>query len=203
MKGLLFIISTNMPSQHDYLTLAKAAIAGGVDSIQFRHKGEYNRQMLSIAQELSQLCQTDRVPFVINDRVDVALMVDASGVHLGQEDMPISNARKILGQDKIIGLTASNVSQAMQAEKEGADYIGLGHIYETNTKIKAYPPIGLETLKTVCEKVRIPVFAIGGIKLHHVNDVMKMGPTGVAVVTAISDHDNPQCQTQAFKKMLC
>lgn len=200
ISGLHLIICTN--PKHNYLDLALMAIEGGIDSLQLRHKKAYTRTELQLAFQLAELCRSKSIPFIVNDRLDIAMAVGAHGVHLGQTDLPIYIARRLLGPDAIIGATASTVDQAIKAQSEGADYIGLGHIYHTQTKVKDYPPVGTEILKTLCQKISIPVLAIGGIKSHHLPDVCQTGVSGVAIVSAIRDADNPLEETLKFKQGL-
>lgn len=202
IKGLHFIINTDPPPSHPYLELAVKALRGGVDSIQFRHKGFYDRDMYTLACRLAEICASFSIPLIINDRVDIALAVQAAGVHLGQTDLPIKVARQLLGNTKIIGGTASTLTEARQVEMDGADYIGFGHIFPTQTKIKNYPPVGVDMLEHVCSCVSIPVLAIGGIKDHNLDKVCETGASGVAVVTAIGSSSDPLSQTQKFKKIM-
>lgn len=202
IAGLQLIINTDPAPSHSYLELASKALLGGANSIQFRHKGIYNREIYSIVCQLAEICCRFSVPLIINDRVDIALAIQAAGVHLGQTDLPIKAARKLLGKDKIIGGTASNLEQAKQVEMDGADYIGFGHIYPTKTKIKHDPPVGLVVLEQVCNHVNVPVMAIGGIKEHNLDDVCAAGVCGVAIVSAISSSSDPLSQTQKFKKIM-
>ncbi len=169
------------------LEFAESVISCKPDRIQFRHKGNW-ATAVSLAQELCTMCQQANIPFLINDRVDVALAIDADGVHLGQEDLPISVARKLLGPNKIIGGTASCLEQALKVQMEGANYMGLGHIFPTSSKEKPYPPIGLETLREVSDTVTIPIVAIGGINEHNARAVFQAGASGVAVLSAPKQH---------------
>ncbi len=202
ITGLQLIINTDPASPHSYLELASKALHGGVNSIQFRHKGSYSREMYAIACQLAEICRRFSVPLIINDRPDIALAIQAAGVHLGQTDLPVRAVRELLGEGKIIGITASNLEQATQAEKEGADYIGFGHIYPTKTKIKYDPPVGLAALEKVCKQSGIPVLAIGGIQEHNLDEVCLTGASGIAVVSAIGLSADPFGQTQKFKKIM-
>lgn len=202
IEGLQLIINTDPAPSYSYLDLALKALLGGVNSIQFRHKGIYDRETYSIVYQLTEICCRFSVPLIVNDRVDIVLSIQAAGVHLGQTDLPIQAARKLLGNEKIIGGTASNLEQAKQAEMDGADYIGFGHIYPTKTKIKHDPPVGLAALEQVCKHISIPVLAIGGIKEHNLDDVCSTGVSGIALVSAISSSSDPLSQTQKFKKIM-
>lgn len=202
MTGLQLIINTDPAPSHGYLELALKALLGGVNSIQFRHKGIYNREMYSIACQLAELCSLFSVPLIVDDRMDIALSIEAAGVHLGQTDIPIKVARQLLGKEKIIGGTASNLEQAKQVEMDGADYVGFGHIYPTKTKIKQDPPVGLNALEQVCKHLSIPVLAIGGINEHNIDHVCATGVSGIALVSAIGSSSDPLSQTQKFKKIM-
>jgi thiamine-phosphate pyrophosphorylase len=158
-------------------------IPAGVGMVQFRHKSAYTRESLEAVRRLKSRLQ---VPLMINDRVDIALAVDAAGVHLGQTDLPIPIARCLLGQ-KIIGGTAGTLEQALQVEQEGADYVSIGHIFPTTSKVKTTPPVGLKALEQVCRRLKIPVYAIGGINSSNVEQVRATGVTGVALIAAITE----------------
>lgn len=202
IKGLQLIINTVSTSLYPYLELASKALLGGIDSLQFRHKGIYDRETFFLACQLAELCHQFSVPLIVNDRADIALAIQAAGVHLGQADMSIMAARLLLGDEKIIGGTASTLTQAQQLESDGADYIGFGHIYPTKSKVKDTPPVGLNALKEVCREVNIPVLAIGGINEHHLADVFQAGVCGIAVISAISLSFDPCSQTQKYKKIM-
>lgn len=169
-------------------------IPPGIALVQFRHKTAYTREVLEAARRLR-----DRltVPLIINDRVDIALALDAAGVHLGQTDLPIPIARRMLGSHKIIGGTASTLEEALQVEQEGADYLGFGHIFPTRTKLKTTPPVGLERLREVCSRLTIPVYAIGGITAANVQQVRATGVAGVAFVSAIKEVEDGTFPTRA------
>jgi thiamine-phosphate pyrophosphorylase len=172
--------------------LARLAILGGADTIQFREKRRGTREAIAIAAAVQSVCAGFGVTFIVNDRADIALAVGADGVHLGREDLPVHAARDILGPDKIIGGTAGNLQEAMQAERDGADYVGFGHIYATRSKKKRVRPKGPESLVDLCRTVEIPVIAIGGINAHNLGPVMESGAWGVAVIEAVAAHADPQ-----------
>lgn len=202
IRGLQLIVNTNPVPAHPYLQLVLQAISGGVDTIQFRHKGMYTREIHSLVCQIAEVCLHFSIPLIVNDRVDIAIAIEATGVHLGQTDLPIKVARSLLGNKKMIGATASTIEQAKQAEIGGADYIGFGHIFPTDTKLKNHSPVGLMLLQQVCNQIRIPVLAIGGIKDHHIKDVCKTGVSGIAVVSAISASSDPFIQTRKFKEIM-
>jgi len=165
--------------------VVEEAIAGGADAIQLRDKGYTAKQLLQEALKLRDITRKNGVPFIINDRVDVALAVDADGVHLGQDDFPLAWARKLLGEGKIIGISTHNLEEAMQAEKDGADYIGIGSVFPTTTKPDARSLAGLELIADIKRNVSIPVVAIGGIKEENVAQVAEAGADCIAVISAV------------------
>ena len=162
----------------------KEALDGGVTFLQLREKQIDSELFLQEAQELKELCKQYQVPFVINDDVELALKVDADGVHVGQSDMEAGDVRKKLGKDKIIGVSAQTVEQAVMAEKHGADYLGVGAVFPTSSKDDAQE-VDYETLKAICQAVQIPVIAIGGINPQNVDRLKGSGICGVAVISAI------------------
>lgn len=162
----------------------KEALDGGVTFLQLREKHIDSGLFLQEAQELKDLCKQYQVPFVINDDVELALKVDADGVHVGQSDMKAGDVRKKLGKDKIIGVSAQTVEQAVMAEKHGADYLGVGAVFPTSSKDDAQE-VDYETLKAICQAVQIPVIAIGGINAKNVERLKGSGICGVAVISAI------------------
>jgi thiamine-phosphate pyrophosphorylase len=180
--------------------VVSAAIAGGATAIQFRDKEAGTKELFEQGLRLRQIIhdksirrnldERGSVLFIINDRVDIAAAVDADGVHLGQADMPIAAARKILGYDKIIGISVSNLEQALAAEQAGADYLGLSPIFTTPTKPDAGTGLGLEFIRQVKQKVQIPLVAIGGINADYIADVIQAGADSVAVVSAVVSADN-------------
>lgn len=166
----------------DLLSQVEAALRGGVTCVQFREKELHDGELLSEAVKIRELCRKYRAPFIMNDYVDIAVEIDADGVHLGQKDMEVGEARRKLGADKIIGVSARTVEQALLAEKRGADYLGVGAAFPTGSKSDANV-ISHDTLKAICDAVSIPVVAIGGI---HKNNVLKLSGKGIAGIAVIS-----------------
>ncbi len=162
----------------------KKAIEGGATFIQLREKHLSREEFLKEAIEIKALCAEYKVPFVINDDVDLALQIDADGVHVGQSDMQAGDVRAKLGPDKIIGVSARTVEQALLAEKSGADYLGVGAVFATSSKEDAVE-VGPEVLRTICEAVSIPVVAIGGITKENVIQLKGSGIAGIAVISAV------------------
>ena len=160
------------------------ALAGGTTFVQLREKELNDEDFLTEALEIQKLCKKYDVPFVINDNVDVAVKCNADGIHVGQEDMEAGLVREKLGEDKILGVSVQTVEQAILAEKNGADYLGVGAVFSTSTKLDA-DAVSYETLQNICKSVTIPVVAIGGIGAHNIEKLKGSGIKGVAVVSAI------------------
>lgn len=162
----------------------ESAIEGGATFIQLREKNLDEADFLSEAKEIQKLCREYKVPFVINDNVEIAAQIDADGVHVGQSDMEAGDVRKRLGPDKIIGVSAQTVEQALKAQEHGADYLGVGAVFPTGSKADA-TEVSHQTLKEICEAVDIPVIAIGGITKENVSELKESGICGIAVISAI------------------
>jgi len=173
------------------LSLAEKALKGGTAMIQLRNKHASGSQLFLWAVEIKKLCQQHQALCIINDRVDIAMASQADGVHLGQQDMPIEAARKILGPDRIIGVSASSIGEAIQAQKDGADYIGFGHIFPTSSKEKEYAPLGIETLRQAAAHLSLPIVAIGGISHENARSLIFSGASAVAVISAVSRATDP------------
>jgi len=169
----------------DILDAVAEAIEGGVTLIQLREKEVSSREFYQIALKVKDLAHSRGVPLLINDRLDIALAVNADGLHIGQDDLPLKVARKLVGHDKIIGLSVSNLGDAVQGEEEGADYLGAGAVYPTTSKDVSESPIGPDGLKKIKDTVSIPVVGIGGINLFNIEEVKRTGVDGVAVISAI------------------
>lgn len=174
------------------------ALKGGATFMQLREKNLAEEQFLQEAEELKKLCKKYNVPFVINDNVDIAAKIDADGVHVGQSDMEAGDVRAKLGPDKIIGVSAQTVEQAVLAEKRGADYLGVGAVFTTGTKLDA-DDVSYETLKAICQAVSIPVVAIGGITRDNLMELKGSGIDGIAVVSAIFAQEDIEEATRELK----
>ncbi len=181
--------------------VVEESLKGGVTFLQLREKQLDNEHFLQEAKELKALCRKYNVPFVINDNVDIALAMDADGVHVGQSDMEADDVRAKLGPDKIIGVSAQTVEQAVLAEKRGADYLGVGAVFATSSKDDA-DDVSYETLKAICEAVSIPVIAIGGITKENAPELAGSGICGVAVISAIYGQKEIEKATQDLKKVV-
>ncbi|HHW55256.1 MAG: thiamine phosphate synthase [bacterium] len=163
----------------------EAALAGGATAVQLREKDLAGRELLALAREYRELTRKYSALFIVNDRVDIALAVEADGVHLGQEDLPAPVARRLLGPEKIIGISVDNVEEALQAQAAGADYVGLGPFFPTASKTDTGKPVTLDTLRAVKAAISIPVVAIGGITAERAGDIIAAGADGVAVISAV------------------
>ena len=182
--------------------LARLAIEGGADTIQFRQKSGGIRHILKEAKSTAAVCDELGVPLLINDRIDTALACGAAGVHLGQTDFPVDEARRILGADAVVGATAATLDQALRAQDDGADYIGFGPVFATNSKANPASVKGLSTLEAVASSVDIPVIAIAGITASRVELVMKSGAHGVAIMTAVTTAQDPTAAALEIRQAL-
>ena len=183
----LYVITDRVLSRgRSHAEVVRAAIEGGADAIQFRDKYAPASALYAEAEEIRRLCREAGKPFIVNDRVDLALAVDADGVHVGQDDLPARVARRLIGPNRILGVSAATVEEAAQAASDGADYLGVGPVFEAqSTKPDARPPIGLSSLAAICAATSLPVIAIGGIHAGNSRQVIEAGAAGVAVISTI------------------
>lgn len=179
----------------------ETAVKNGVTCVQLREKSATYAEFLSLAEELKPVCKKYGVPFIINDNVEIALAVDADGVHIGQDDMTVPMARKLLGENKIIGTSAHNVIEAVKAKADGADYIGCGAVFGSRTKTDA-GFLGVEGLKEICRQTDLPVVAIGGISRENVPFLADTGVDGIAVVSAILAETDIAAATAGMLKLV-
>lgn len=197
--GVLHVITdTTLQSRFTHAQLAELAIAGGADTVQFRQKIGTTRELVRTAQEMQVVCAQNGVPLIINDRADIALAVGAKGAHFGQDDMPVTIGRRILPVETIIGASARTEEKILAAISEGADYIGFGPIYGTTSKPDAESAKGLARLRRMCEIAACPVIAIGGITIDTAAEVIRAGAHGIAVISAVCAHPEPQVATAAL-----
>jgi thiamine-phosphate pyrophosphorylase len=182
------------------LEILQFAVGGGVTCVQLREKNCPIRDFIEQANSIKAYLNAHDIPLIINDRLDVAQAVGADGVHLGQSDMPLNVAREILNDSMIIGISAESLGDAIEAEKGGADYIGVSPIYTTPTKTDTAPPLGLEGLREIRNAVRIPLVGIGGLTKDNAGEAIKHGADGVAVVSAIVSADDPELATRELLK---
>jgi len=176
--------------------IVAAAIRGGVSCVQLREKKRGTREFIEEALSIRELLARHGIPLIINDRLDVALAVKADGVHLGQKDMPCLMARQLAPKDMIVGISAESLEDAIQAEKDGADYVGVSPVFATPTKTDAAEPLGLDNLRRIRERVRLPLVAIGGVNAGNAATVIHHGADGVAVVSAIVRAPDPAAATR-------
>jgi thiamine-phosphate pyrophosphorylase len=196
------LTDTCLQTRFSHLELARLAITGGADTIQYREKGGETREMIRIAGQMQALCKSTGVTFIINDRVDVAIASDADGVHLGQNDFPIPLARKLLGEKAIIGGSAATLEEARKCLLEGADYIGFGPVYLTTSKEDAGPISGLDLLKQVVEEISLPIIAIGGLTKDNTFPVIQLGVHGIAVISAVCCQKDPGEATKCIRGLM-
>ena len=188
----LFLITDRKLTQgHDLLWVLERALDGGVRAIQLREKDLDGRELFRLADKISTLCRRYDAQLIINDRIDVALAVDASGVQLGKTSLPIETARSLLGAEKLIGFSSHNVKEAIDAEHSGANFLLFGPVFFTPSKAPFGAPKGVEALKELVEKVAFPVYAIGGINTASLTEAMATGVRGVALISAIISAENP------------
>ena len=189
--NLYFITDSTGFCEEEFLRRIELALQGGVTILQLREKDKNTREYIALAKKVHLLTRKYNVPLIIDDRLDVAMAVDAEGIHLGQSDMPVNIARAIWGNDKIIGATAKTVEQAQEAYCQGADYLGVGAIYPTTTKVKTVLT-STETLDKICKAVPIPVNAIGGLNKDNIDVLKGISIAGICVVSAIMKADDPK-----------
>ncbi|MBR3645181.1 MAG: thiamine phosphate synthase [Lachnospiraceae bacterium] len=181
--------------------VVRLAAEGGITFLQYREKTLSYDEKKKEALEIKKICREFDIPFVVNDDVNLAKDIDADGVHVGQADMAVSKAREILGKDKIIGATAKTVEQALKAQAEGADYLGSGALFGSNTKKDAIP-MTKDLFNAICESVDIPVVAIGGITLDNIDSIIDSNMSGVAIISGIFAADDIKNQTMRFRDIL-
>ena len=196
---LYFISDSTGFKEEEFLYRCEEAFKGGVTLFQLREKNKTTREYIDLAQKVHTLCKKYNIPLIIDDRIDVALAVGAEGVHVGQSDMPVNLARKLMGENKIIGATAKTVPQALEALLSGADYLGVGAIYPTTTKVKTVLT-SVDTLKEIVNSVSIPVNAIGGLNKDNIDILENSGISGICAVSAIMKADSPQKATRELKE---
>jgi thiamine-phosphate pyrophosphorylase len=184
------------------LTAVEDGLKGGVKAVQLREKDLNTRELLELAYKIRELTKEYHAKLFINDRIDIALAIGADGVHIGQKGIPAHAVRKIVQEKLRIGVSTHSLEEALEAERDGADFITLGPIYETPSKLKYGKPIGVDTLRRVKSAVSIPVFGIGGIKLDRVQEVMEAGADGVALISAILAAQDIKGTTEKFMRLL-
>jgi thiamine-phosphate pyrophosphorylase len=184
------------------LDVVRAAIRGGASVVQLREKAATTREMVELGQALHEITRPAGVPLIINDRLDIALTIGAEGVHLGHDDMPVALARRILGQEGIVGASPESLEEGRQMEQAGADYLGVGDVYGTPSKPDAGTPIGIAGLAEVIRAVSIPVVAIGGITPDNARAVIEAGAAGVAVISAVMSAPDPEAEARRLQAVV-
>jgi thiamine-phosphate pyrophosphorylase len=196
---LCLVADVEAAEKRDLVAIIQEAADAGATLIQLRGKKCETRKFLNLARKASGICDSKGIPLIINDRADIALACEADGLHLGQLDLPLPDARKVLGKDRVIGISVNTIEEALAAEAGGADYLGVGPVYYTASKEKLPAILGLEGLRECREKVRIPILAIGGISAQNAKAVIDAGADGIAVISAIMGAKNVR---EATKKLL-
>ena len=194
---LYLVTNRYQDSLESFLEKVETACRSGVTIIQLREKNLTTNQYYQLAKQVKEITDAYQVPLIIDDRLDICLAVDAAGLHIGDDELPVSVARKVLGPDKILGVTAKTVKRTLEAEEGGANYLGTGAIFPTTTKENA-PITLISTLKTICQRVAIPVVAIGGLTSENIDQLMGTGIAGVAVVRDLMQTEDIETKTQAF-----
>ena len=197
-SSLYFITDSTNYSEEEFLSRVEQALRGGVTLLQLREKEKSTREYIELAEKVHELAKRYHVPLIIDDRVDVALAIDAEGVHVGASDMPVATARKLMGEDKIVGATAKTVPWAKEAYEQGADYLGVGAIYPTTTKVKTVLT-STDTLRDICNAVPIPANAIGGLNKNNIDVLEGIPIAGICVVSAIMKADDPKAAAEELK----
>ena len=194
---LYLVTNRYQDSLENFLEKVETACRSGVTIVQLREKNLTTNQYYQLAKQVKEITDAYQVPLIIDDRLDVCLAVDAAGLHIGDDELPVSVARQVLGPDKILGVTAKTVKRALEAEEGGADYLGTGAIFPTTTKKNA-PITLISTLKTICQRVAIPVVAIGGLTSENIDQLIDTGIAGVAVVRDLMQAEDIEAKTKAF-----
>ena len=194
---LYLVTNRYQDSLESFLKKVEMACRSGVTIVQLREKNLTTNQYYQLAKQVKEITDAYQVPLIIDDRLDVCLAVDAAGLHIGDDELPVPVARQVLGPEKILGVTAKTVKRALEAEEGGADYLGTGAIFPTTTKENA-PITLISTLKTICQKVAIPVVAIGGLTSENIDQLIGTGIAGVAVVRDLMQAEDVEAKTQAF-----
>lgn len=195
----LYLVTNNSEDEEKFLNIIEESLKGGVSVVQLREKKAETLDFYNLALKVKEITQKYNVPLIINDRIDIALAIDADGVHVGQSDMPAKTARSMIGEDKILGVSAANIKEAKKAQRDSADYIGVGAVYPTNTKDDA-TSVPKKELKEIVKSVDIPVVAIGGITQENAHKLNDCGIDGLSVVSAIMEAKNPKIASKNLLK---
>ena len=196
--SLYLVTNSDNKTNEEFLNIIEESILGGVTVVQIREKKIPTRDFYNLAIEVKKITDNYGVPLIVNDRIDVALSIDAAGVHVGQSDLPADVVRTIIGEDKILGVSAATIEEMKKAEEDGADYIGTGAIFPTQTKDADC--IAIDYLKKLVDAVKIPVIAIGGLNKNNITSLANTNIKGISVVSAIMDSNNPKIASELLKK---
>jgi thiamine-phosphate pyrophosphorylase len=199
---LYLVTDRNQTGGRDLLWVLERALEGGVRAVQLREKDLGGRELFVLAEKTKRLCERYQANLFVNDRVDIALGVDADGVHLGGDSMPVRAARELLGAEKLIGVSTHSINEAREAEQEKADFILFGPVYFTASKAAYGEPQGLGRLKKVVEKISLPVYAIGGVKVGNIAEVKETGVRGIALISAVLSASDPRVATRRILETL-
>ncbi len=211
IRGLYAIIDNTLTPHLPHPELTERVLKGGARIIQLRVKPSApvsgkstlsDRELLETAKAIRNLTRQYEASFIINDRADIALVAEADGLHLGQDDLPLPAARRILGENKVIGISTHNLPEAERAEREGADYLGFGPVFSTDTKEESLPPRGIESLKQVVTAIKLPIIAIGGINEKNIKEVIRTGAAGAAIISSITTAKDITEKTRLFVELL-
>jgi thiamine-phosphate pyrophosphorylase len=204
MKALDLCVITRQVERlgRSHVDVARAALQGGAPAIQLREKSVSDRALWELAQELRRLAREHGALFIVNDHVDIAAAVEADGVHLGEDDLPIAEARRILGPDAIVGASVANPQEALSAEAEGADYVSVGPVFATTSKPDAGDAIGVAPIAEIKRTVARPVLAIGGINCENVDAAIAAGADGIAVISAVAEAENMAAATAELLRLV-
>lgn len=202
--SLMYVTDERITDDSQFLQILESSLKGGVSIVQLREKKLNTKAFYIRALAVNKLCLKYNIPLIINDRIDIALAIGADGVHIGQKDLPAPIARKLLGKNKIIGWSVSNVKQALEANNLDINYVGISPIFNTNTKTKDLDlPLGIEGLKEIKKISNKPIICIGGINIKNTASIIQNGSDGIAIVSAISQANNPEQATTQLKKIIC
>jgi len=198
---LYFVTDSTNKTDEDFLEIVAQACEGGVTLVQLREKEKSSLEYLNLAKKVKQITDQHNIPLIIDDRVDIAMAIDAAGVHVGQSDIPVCVARKLLGDNKIIGATTKTIAQAKKAAEEGADYLGVGAIYPTTTKVVTVIT-EVSTLNEIATHIKLPIVAIGGLNSSNIDVLYNSSAAGIAVVSAIMKSRDPRSTVKLLKKQV-
>lgn len=196
----LYLVTNPLENEEDFLKTIEDAIKGGVTIVQLREKSGDTGDIYKIACKVKEITDKYNIPLIINDRIDIMLAIDCAGIHIGQSDMPCDIARKMVGNEKIIGVSTSTVEESRKAQMDGADYLGCGAVYPTETK-KDATHVSKKNLKEIAENVNIPVVAIGGIKIDNAEELANTGVKGLCFVSEIMNANNPKQVSEKLSKI--